>query len=945
MTLKSDKPSLPGIDYPTSFAVTPVATDFDFSGFIGSDQATFVSNFAAEDFRYRIAQNGIYKSIVSPQPGTYNVIVNKATDTDSLRDNVAITLTNATNISTLANYEGIKFVVRERTQVVNSTPVTVIFPSSQDINEYGWQTKEIYNTTATNGEQVVTTTSHSVPTQIYVYAGTSTDYIAGTFKWVNPTSYPNVSAFPGDTASYIFIPDVSYGGAYGDTIFGIHHIILTKADLAIKISPSTLPIRVGQTVGDATITSPSGEVIHKTKGITVYSSSLHNTIGSWSYVDSSAVMNAVGTYPKEVKFTLTSSLYLRNYNSPVTITDLGATATANITVSPALNNVNPNGVKFEIPYGTKICVAETMPTINLNSFILPNKENAYPGTFKFIESTNSAYNNPIVNMNSDIILYRTTTVEDTTLWVTYTPNDTNYAPEQFPVKVKITPKVLHYSAPNYTKVYDGIATFGFNTTNTNLIANQIVDRSGVYDNITFDSLSFELVSKNVDNYTQANIVAGTVSGRLRGSDNYNYVLAPMPDLASVNVTPANLVVNITSDSISIREVIPAFNVEWSGFVAGEGLEVINDNNSLPIVFVYGSNSYRTGDIVSNVGSGWIKIPGGKYSALGNNYTITLPSYPGSPVGNEQKNVLTVVPAKIKIIAQNRSRVYGEITDPVYYFDRYPFGSNPLYYDYDVYEYRTAIDSVLINNAEKQSMFLQTPSIGCDSNTLNRQVGDYSIILATNTQLRLDSYGNPKYEILEHVNGILKINKATPRVLTLPTTEGIYYGGELSNISLVGGTVTHPYVGSDLATNGHFEWDTITNFHPIVGMVSYPVKYVVDDTRNYNNAIYNNQYNDSVNGYYNWTPVSLDQLGGAAFRANVTINKVQPVVIWPTTTMLNYGQTLATALPTPNNGSTYNPVDPNPTLLGLFQIQIVFILQQEWIYMKLNILHQILIMIL
>ena len=56
-------------------------------------------------------------------------------------------------------------------------------------------------------------------------------------------------------------------------------------------------------------------------------------------------------------------------------------------------------------------------------------------------------------------------------------------------------------------------------------------------------------------------------------------------------------------------------------------------------------------------------------------------------------------------------------------------------------------------------------------------------------------------------------------------------------------------------------------------------------------------------------VANDPLG-ANFEANVLIDVVQPVIIWPTASILNYGQTLATA--TLNYGATYNPIDPNPT---------------------------------
>jgi len=900
MKLK-DAVTFPNIDYPTNFTYVPTFGDFDFVGFIGTDQAAFGVNFMpAENFSYVLKQAGTVVSSINPQPGTYDVFVNKGAT--SLANDDVLTLLDPTNISIASNYEGIKFLTSDRTQLVNSTPVTIIFPS-QNITEYGWTLKEIYNSTSLTGEQVIDAAANADPAQIH--ATTTSGFINGTFKWVSPNIIPNVTVTPGEIVDYIFLPDPIYAGAYGDTIFGIHHILLNKADLAITIAPSTTSIVVGQTVGDATITSPSGEVIHKNKLSVVYNTTTNPTVGDWSYLNPTEVMTVAGPYSKNIQFTLTDVDFLRNYNSPIALTNLGTAATASISVSPVSNNVNPDGVRFEFVYGTTIATAETAPIIDPLTFILPGKAGAAPGTFAFVTDATGT-----VPMIPSTIPYRSLAA-DTTLWVVYTPADPSYAPDVFLARVKVTPKILTYDIAS-TKVYDGNANFKLNTSNADLIpAGQIIDRGGIFDDVNFDSISFDIDSKNVNVYNQTNILPATVLGQLIGANAYNYTLAPMPTNANLSITAATLTVNITSDTISIREVLPTFNVNWTGFVNNEDFSTAITDNGQPLFVAYGLTHKTTGDLAPTVSSEWIQIPAGKYTVNNGNYNITYPSYVLPVAGTELTDVLTVLPAQIKIIAQDRQRVYGEITNPPYFFDLVQEDPNPLYYDFDVYEYRTATDSVLISESEKQTMFLQTPSLSCDSNQYRLQVGTYTIHIASHTQLKPDSFGNDVYEIINHVNGILTVNKATPRINTLPTTLATPFGTKLSEISFVGGSAVHPYIASGLSTAGHFEWDVIDpNIVPVAGPVAYKVKYVVDDTHNYNDAILNNQYNDSINGYYNWTPVANDPLAGANFEVNVLINKVQPVIIWPTASILNYGQTLATA--TLNNGSTYNPIDVNPT---------------------------------
>ena len=137
---------------------------------------------------------------------------------------------------------------------------------------------------------------------------------------------------------------------------------------------------------------------------------------------------STGAFSKDIQFTLTDVDFLRNYISPVLLTDLGLTATASVNVNPSINNFNPDGVHYEFVYGTKISDPAAAPIVDPLIFVIPGKELAYPGTFTFI--TDDATLTP---MDVNTIPYRTF-ASDTTLWVLYTPVDASYAPEAFLAK-------------------------------------------------------------------------------------------------------------------------------------------------------------------------------------------------------------------------------------------------------------------------------------------------------------------------------------------------------------------------------------------------------------------------------------------------------------------------------------------------------------------------------
>ena len=101
-----------------------------------------------------------------------------------------------------------------------------------------------------------------------------------------------------------------------------------------------------------------------------------------------------------------------------------------------------------------------------------------------------------------------------------------------------------------------------------------------------------------------------------------------------------------------------------------------------------------------------------------------------------------------------------------------------------------------------------------------------------------------------------VHKANPTVTTWPTATDISYGAALSTSSLTGG-VASPSGGSFAWTNG----STI----PLLGTNSYEVTFTPADPANYNTAAQN---------------------------VNITVNKADPEVTWPTGLTAAAGQTLA-----------------------------------------------------
>ena len=120
-----------------------------------------------------------------------------------------------------------------------------------------------------------------------------------------------------------------------------------------------------------------------------------------------------------------------------------------------------------------------------------------------------------------------------------------------------------------------------------------------------------------------------------------------------------------------------------------------------------------------------------------------------------------------------------------------------------------------------------------------------------------------YNTLTH-NVNITVNKATPTVTTWPTGFTAGYGSTLSQITISGGSAS---------VDGTFTWTTPTTLVGALGTQAHNMTFTPTDT-NYNTLTQN---------------------------VNITVNKADPTVRWPSSLTATYGQTLAD-VPARGNGT-------------------------------------------
>jgi len=162
------------------------------------------------------------------------------------------------------------------------------------------------------------------------------------------------------------------------------------------------------------------------------------------------------------------------------------------------------------------------------------------------------------------------------------------------------------------------------------------------------------------------------------------------------------------------------------------------------------------------------------------------------------------------------------------------------------------------NGEDGTVLTGSPSL-TSSYAQNSNVGSYTITITQGT-LASANYS------FNFINGTLTVGKINPTV-TWPANLTAAYGQTLSNITLPGNGISTPA--------GTFEWIAPSAAVGAAGTQPHNMQFTPADTENYNTLTRN---------------------------VDVTVNKANPVVTWPTGLMATYGQTLAN-ITLPGNGTS------------------------------------------
>jgi hypothetical protein len=292
------------------------------------------------------------------------------------------------------------------------------------------------------------------------------------------------------------------------------------------------------------------------------------------------------------------------------------------------------------------------------------------------------------------------------------------------------------------KNYDG-------TTTATLSSNNVV-LSGVAAGDTADAI----LSTNGYTATFAGATVGTsntvtVSGlTLTGSAATNYTLI-QPDLtASITAAPLTVTANDTNRVYGAAN--PAFTFSYNGFVAGEDAGVVSGAPLLTTTATTNSS-----------------VPGGPYPITISPDILSATNYSFNLVNGN----LTVTPALLTVIADNKSRAYGT-TNPVL----------------------TASYNGFVND-ENTNQLSGSPTLSTDAN-INSTVGVYPI------QAALGTLTNANYAF-NFANGTLTIIEVPP-VLTISLAAGTAGQTNYVDLHCAGLTPGSTYY-IDASTNLPAEW--------------------------------------------------------------------------------------------------------------------------------------------
>jgi hypothetical protein len=292
------------------------------------------------------------------------------------------------------------------------------------------------------------------------------------------------------------------------------------------------------------------------------------------------------------------------------------------------------------------------------------------------------------------------------------------------------------------KIYDG-------TTTATLSSNNVV-LAGVAAGDAADAI----LSTNGYTATFASATVGTsnivtVSGlTLTGSAATNYILNQ--PVLTANITAAPLTVTADDTNRVYGAANPAFTFSYNGFVAGEDAGVVSGAPLLTTTATTNSS-----------------VTGGPYPITITQNTLSATNYSFNLVNGN----LTVTPAPLTVIADNKSRAYG-ITNPVL----------------------TASYNGFVND-ENTNQLSGSPTLNTGAN-INSPVGVYPI------QVALGTLTNANYAF-SFANGTLTIIEVPP-VLTISLAAGTAGQTNYVDLHCAGLTPGGTYY-IDASTNLPAEW--------------------------------------------------------------------------------------------------------------------------------------------
>lgn len=193
--------------------------------------------------------------------------------------------------------------------------------------------------------------------------------------------------------------------------------------------------------------------------------------------------------------------------------------------------------------------------------------------------------------------------------------------------ISVTQKTVTGSLTVSNKVYDGTTTASIASLGLSGVINS--------DNVTLSAFVVAFGDKNVGN--GKTVIASGLS--LGGTNAGNYVLASTYATNTANISAATLTVTASNTNRSYGAVNPTFAASYSGFINGEGTNVLSGSPSLTTTAIANSS-----------------VAGSPYAITTAQGSLSATNYSFNYVNGN----LTVTPATLTVTANNTNRVYGAV---------------------------------------------------------------------------------------------------------------------------------------------------------------------------------------------------------------------------------------------------------------------------------------------